>query len=158
MGFEIAELAAGGGWLGICPLPGRYRSYEADLAVVLDWRPDAVLTLTTLLEMTRHGAERLGSDLTARGVAWHCLPVADYGVPSEDVAAEWPDLGPLLAGGGRVLAHCYGGCGRSGMALLRLMVLAGEAGPQALERLRAVRPCAVETEAQRDWAFAGARA
>lgn len=153
--FSISELAAAGGLLGICPLPGRFRPYAVDLAAVLDWRPDAVLTLTTLPEMARHGAEGFGVDLPARGVAWHHLPVADFGTPSEDVATLWPDLVTLLAGGGRVLAHCYGGCGRSGMALLRLMVEAGEPGPDALHRLRVARPCAVETQAQMDWAYGG---
>ncbi len=43
------------------------------------------------------------------------------------------------------------------MAVLRLMVEVGEAPEAALARLRAVRPCAVETEAQRDWAEQGGR-
>ena len=38
------------------------------------------------------------------------------------------------------------------MAVLRLMIEAGEAPEVALPRLRAVRPCAVETEAQMTWA------
>ncbi len=54
--------------------------------------------------------------------------------------------------GGRVLVHCMGGCGRSGMALLRLMVESGEPADRALARLRAVRPCAVETPEQLAWA------
>jgi hypothetical protein len=41
------------------------------------------------------------------------------------------------------------------MALLRMMVDTGEPGAQALARLRAVRPCAVETEDQRLWAVSG---
>jgi len=56
------------------------------------------------------------------------------------------------AGGGKVLVHCMGGCGRSGMAVLRLMVETGEPPHSALSRLRAARPCAVETDAQFDWA------
>ena len=72
--------------------------------------------------------------------------------------AAWPEVSALAAGilssGGGVLAHCYGGCGRSGMAVLRLMVEAGEDAQAALIRLRAVRPCAVETEAQLAWATA----
>lgn len=139
--------------LGICPLPGRFRDYSEDLADVLNWRPDAVLTMTTLPEMEQHGADRFGRDLIGHGIDWHPLPVSDFGTPTEEVQAVWPDLKPLLATGGRVLAHCYGGCGRSGMALLRLMVELGEAGPAALIRLRAVRPCAVETDAQISWAF-----
>lgn len=153
--FTISELTAGGGVLGISPLPGRFGDYTDDLAAVLDWRPDVVLTMTTLPEMTRHGADRFGQDLTGQGVTWHHLPVEDFGTPSDDVQAIWPDLVSVLARGGRILAHCYGGCGRSGMALLRLMVEAGEPGSEALLRLRAVRPCAVETEAQRVWAAKG---
>jgi len=57
-----------------------------------------------------------------------------------------------LQGGGRVLIHCRGGCGRSGMAALRLMIESGEEAGAALSRLRALRPCAVETEAQMAWA------
>jgi hypothetical protein len=38
------------------------------------------------------------------------------------------------------------------MAILRLMVESGEDPPAALARLRAVRPCAVETERQHCWA------
>ena len=57
MGFVIAELEAGGGVLGICPLPGRFNPYAEDLATVLAWRPDVVLSMTTLPEMARHGAE-----------------------------------------------------------------------------------------------------
>jgi protein-tyrosine phosphatase len=156
--FSISELAAAGGVLGICPLPGRFRDYGTDLADMLAWQPDIVLTLTTLPEMAQHGADRLGQDLMQAGVRWVHLPVEDFGIPSDDVRATWPDLVPVLAWGGRILAHCYGGCGRSGMALLRLMVEAGESGSEALLRLRAARPCAVETEAQRVWAFAGGSA
>ena len=39
---------------------------------------------------------------------------------------------------GCTLVHCYGGCGRSGIALLRLMCEAGEAPDHALERLSAL--------------------
>jgi hypothetical protein len=41
------------------------------------------------------------------------------------------------------------------MAVLRLMIEAGEEPQSALARLRKVRPCAVETEAQMQWALAG---
>ena len=65
--------------------------------------------------------------------------------------------GDALRGGGRVLVHCRGGCGRSGMVALRLMIEAGEAPDEALSRLRSVRPCAVETKAQMGWAMAAER-
>lgn len=71
---------------------------------------------------------------------------------SVTAAEALPELAARLARGERIALHCLGGCGRSGMIALRLMVLSGEAAGRALERLRAARPCAVETEAQRVWA------
>ncbi|MGB3280173.1 MAG: protein-tyrosine phosphatase family protein, partial [Pseudorhodobacter sp.] len=62
------------------------------------------------------------------------------------------ELRAILARGGRLMVHCRGGCGRTGMIALRLMVDTGEEPGAALARLRAVRPCAVETDAQEVWA------
>ncbi len=157
--FQITELAFRNGLLGISPLPGRGGTYDADLIALFQWNPSLVLSMTTDREMARNGAEGLGSDLRIAGVTWMHLPVPDFGAPSDEIAARWHETSDLAhrvtAGGGRVLAHCYGGCGRSGMALLRLMTEAGEAPKAALTRLRSVRPCAVETEDQYHWAAAG---
>ncbi|MEM9425641.1 MAG: protein phosphatase [Pseudomonadota bacterium] len=154
--YHIAELPCGAGWLGIASMPGRGGAYEADVNAVLRWGAGLVLTMTTASELARCGAARLGEDLMVADVAWRHLPIPDFGAPPPETDAMWPEVSALahefLAGGGRVFAHCYGGCGRSGMALLRLMVEAGEDVDPALERLRAVRPCAVEAEAQKAWA------
>lgn len=158
MGYEISELTLGAGWLGIAPMPGRGGRYEADLTAILRWETGLVLTMTTAEELQRSGAATLGEDLGAANVLWRHLPVADFGAPAPEVESLWPSVSreadAVLANGGKVLAHCYGGCGRSGMALLGLMVGAGEDPDAALARLRAARPCAVETGAQFAWASA----
>lgn len=150
--FAIAQVPVGTGILGICPLPGRGGAYADDLAVVLAWQPALVFTMVSAPELRLP----LGEDLAAAGVAWRHLPITDFGAPGPDTAALWPEASAaahrVLADGGRVLAHCKGGCGRSGMAVMRLMVEAGEAPGAALSRLRAARPCAVETDEQREWA------
>ncbi len=137
--WRVSELTCSGGTLGISPIPGR-----------------GVLTMTTEGELERTGAGGLGTDLEAVGVAWRHLPIRDFGAPPPDTAALWPEVSALahatLGDGGKVLAHCFGGCGRSGMALMRLMVEAGEDADPALARLRDVRACAVEVEEQRAWA------
>lgn len=154
--LEISELRLRNGTLGISPMPGGGGRYEADLMKILRWGAGLVLTMTTEEELENSGAEGLGGDLRAVGIAWRHLPIADFGAPSEEVAGLWPEASALahriLDDGGRVLVHCYGGCGRSGMALLRLMVEAGEDADPALARLRRVRACAVEAESQRAWA------
>ena len=156
--FAIADLPLGAGRLGICRMPGRAGDYAGDLGAVLGWGPALVLTMTGQDELERCGAAGLSRDLAAAGIAWRHLPVQDFGANSPGLLQGWPGASAqahaVLTGGGRVLAHCMGGCGRSGMALLRLMVEAGEAADAGLERLRAVRPCAVETEEQRAWGAA----
>ncbi len=160
-GFVIAELTAGGGRLALCPMPGRDADYAGDLAAVLRWAPALVMTMATGPELAAHGALGLSGDLAAAGIGWHHLPVADFGADSAALREGWVEASAEarthLAGGRGVLAHCVGGCGRSGMAVMRLMVEVGEAPEAALSRLRAVRPCAVETGAQLDWAGQGVR-
>ncbi len=154
--WSISEVPLGAGLLGIGPVPGRWGGYEADLSALLHWEPSLVLTMISEAELERVGAGGLADDLAAAGVGWQHLPVTDFGAPDEATQTRWPEASAaahmVLAHGGRVFAHCFGGCGRSGMALMRLMVEAGENADPALERLRAARPCAVETEGQRAWA------
>ena len=159
MSFAIAQVTAGNGLLGICPLPGAGGRYAIDFKEIEGWAPDLVISMTELDEMRVVGAEALGGDLAALGITFHSLPIRDFGAPGPDVQAAWPGVSKegraILSGGGRVLVHCRGGCGRSGMILLRLMVEMGEVPKAALARLRAQRPCAVETAAQMAWAFSG---
>ena len=156
----IAELAVGGGMLGIGPMPGRGGDYPRDLAQLLRWGPGLAMTMTTAAELAATGAEGLPGDLISAGVAWLHLPIGDYGAPSGQTLADWPAASLrarlVLASEGRVWVHCMGGCGRSGTAALRLMVEAGEDPAVGLGRLRGVRPCAVETPEQFQWAAAGA--
>ena len=69
---------------------------------------------------------------------------------------EWAHISTksntILRTGGRVLCHCNAGCGRSGMIVLRIMCESGETADQALQRLRKVKDCAVETNEQLIWA------
>ncbi len=159
IGFEPYELAVGRGVLALSPMPGRTRHYGADRVRLLEWRPAMVITMTPLAELARKGAGGLPDDLVAAGIAWRHMPVADFAAPDGGFDAAWArgarEALALLGQGGRVLVHCHGGCGRSGMAVLRLMIAAGEAPEAALARLRALRPCAVETAAQMQWAIGG---
>ncbi|GGH33913.1 Dual specificity phosphatase, catalytic domain [Cribrihabitans marinus] len=156
----IYALQVGGGTLALCPLPGRGGDYAGDLDMIAAWRPGLVLSMTTEAEMVAVGAHHFGADVQSRASRWAHLPIEDFGAPGPDVDDLWPEVSAsarhALSGGGRVLVHCKGGCGRSGMIVLRLMIECGEAPDQALERLRAVRPCAVESDAQRAWAVAPA--
>lgn len=155
----IHALGIGGGSLAISQMPGLQGGYKDDLEFIRDWKPSLVITATTRGELADAGAETLGKDVPESGARWLHLPIKDYGTPDVDVMKAWPDASTAalnaLRGQGRVLIHCKGGCGRSGMLALRLMIEAKEDAVEALLRLRKVRACAVETDAQLRWAVTG---
>lgn len=158
--LTIATLAVGdGGRIGICRLPGLYGGLAEDVETLLQWRPDIVVSMTEAEEMGRFGAQDLSAILARASVGWAHLPIHDFGELKGDSAEAWPALSArlhrTLAAGGGVILHCRGGQGRSGMIALRLLVERGEAPEAALARLRAVRPGAVETAAQFQWASMG---
>lgn len=152
----IYALQVAGGTLALTSMPGRGGDYAGDLETIAAWKPGLVVSMTTDVEMLQHRAQDFGSDIQSRASRWVHLPIEDFGAPTSAVEEAWPGVSAAarhaLAGGGRVLVHCRGGCGRSGMVVLRLMVECGERADKALERLRALRPCAVETDAQLAWA------
>lgn len=154
--FTINCLPVGKGELAITPIPGRAAPDGLAWQRLIGWRPTLVISMTEQTELDRSGMASLGADLAQHKIAWMHAPVPDLGTPD---GLDWPLLRDhalgQLASGGRVLVHCFAGCGRSGMMVLRLMIAAGEAPEEALERLRNVRPCAVETDQQMAWAQLG---
>ena len=158
-GLVIYALPVGGGTLAMASLPGRSGDYRGDLDVFHEWKPGIVVSMTTEAEMAEVGGVNLGSDIQTMASRWCHLPVPDFNAPGVEVNAKWPEVSrnvrQALKGGGRVIVHCRGGCGRSGMVVLRLMIEAGEDRFAALNRLRGLRDCAVETKGQLQWAFAG---
>lgn len=153
--FRIDELSLeGGARIGICRLPGRSDDLEGDLAMIRQWHPDLVVSMTEAAEMAEKGAGKLVARLGDLGLAHAHFPIRDYGVPDAEEtgwAALSPRLHAILERDGRLLLHCLGGKGRSGMVAMRLLTERGMAPGEALMRIRDVRPGAVETDAQEQW-------
>lgn len=144
----------GGGRIGLCRLPGRSGDLAGDLDAVRAFGASMVVTMNPLAELEAKGAADLPVEAARRGLAWRHFPIPDYGAPADDAlwSALAAELHGLLDAGGTALLHCAGGKGRSGMAAMRLLVERGVPPGEALARLRAARPGAVETAAQESWA------
>lgn len=159
--LTIHALSVANGILALCRLPGATGAYQADLQHINDWKPGLVLSMTTGAEHEAAGVLTLGSDIQSLASRWLHLPVPTSSTPPAKVLFKWSKAShaarKALVGGGRVLVQCNGGCGRSGMAVLRLMVEAGEPPHSALKRLRAVQPDAVATDEQMAWAISARR-
>lgn len=143
MTWPAAQIRVAAGVLSLSPLPGAEGAQALARAGV-----DLVLSLTEASE-----DPGLAATLQAAGLVQLTLPIPDYGVPDAAAAPVLAQALAVLQAGGHFALHCRGGCGRSGMIALRLMRMAGEPGDAALQRLRAVRPCAIETPEQLAWAL-----
>lgn len=150
--FQIYDLTATRtGTLALCKQP----ETAADFAMIETWQPDITVTLTT--EEFPSAGIYLPQQFLEMDYDWLHLPISDFGIPPETDRALWQDaqkqLQDILNVGGKILIHCKGGNGRSGMLVLKLLISQGESSEAALARLRLVRPNAVETEDQYNWAM-----
>jgi protein-tyrosine phosphatase len=105
------------------------------------------------------GIPNLGNEVRRRGMDWLHLPIRDVGTPSAAFEAHWPlqsrRLRDLLDNGQNILVHCRGGLGRAGMISARLLVESGVEPDEAMTRVRAARPGAIETPRQEAWVRTG---
>lgn len=160
--IDAVRAGSAGGLIGITFCPGKCgdsagshrweRDLTADLDAIALWRPDAVLTLIEDHEFRSLGVTHLGAQVRARGIEWHHLPIVDVQPPDARFEVGWLHSGPKLLGslrrGGRVLVHCRGGLGRAGTVAARLLVELDVPAREAVDRVRAVRPRAIETDEQ----------
>jgi len=160
--LRIDAVPAAAGEIGISFCPGKHaarlgggiwrRDLDADLARIRDWGAVAVLTLIEDYEFDALRVTGLPRRVAQAGMDWHHLPIVDSGVPNAAFEQRWPcvsaRLHAALEGGQRVFVHCRGGLGRAGTISARLLVEMGETAPEAIRRVRAARPGAIETDAQ----------
>ena len=171
--LPIAEVMAGdaGGRIGITFCPGKCgpslydyrweRDLAADLDVIEHWGARAIVTLIEAHEFELLQVPDLGAQVVARGMAWHHLPIPDVQAPDERFATGWQRSGPALLdwliAGQRVLVHCRGGLGRAGTVAAQLLVELGVTPQDAIQRVRAARPGAIETDEQERYVLTLAR-
>lgn len=160
------------GRLGIAMAPGRHdrtaaaiwwRDLHADLRRLR--HVHQVHTLVTLLtddELRDLGIANLAEALDVHGVESLRLAIRDGGVPGPQQADEAMALLRAivrrLRDGRAVVVHCRAGQGRSGMVAASALAALGTAPSEAIARVRAVQPRAVETVGQEAYVVDAAEA
>ena len=154
--FEVTEISIGPALLGLSPLPGLNGDFPADIKEILNWMPSAIISLTEKKEMENLGMRGFHSVMAKKNISWLHFPIKDFGTVDKHREVLWNTISKnvhqKINEGSRILVHCRGGCGRTGMIVLRIMVEFGENPDKALQRLRKICPCAVETKDQENWA------
>ena len=159
--LRIAEVPFGQneGCLGLTICPGKKdagrgwkRDLAEDLAAIRRWGARTVVTLIEAHEFALLGIPTLGGEVAALGMTWHHLPIRDVDVPDARFETAWQAVGPVLHrsldAGERILVHCRGGLGRTALVAARILIERGCMPREAIHRVRAVRPHAIETSAQ----------
>ena len=166
--LRIAAIDAGAdrGKIGVTLAPGKNdrfaiggpwaRDLDKDLDAIAAWGASTIVTLLEQHELAHLAITRLGAEVQRRGMEWLHLPIPDVSTPGLDFEAKWPEvsdhLRSRLDAGENILIHCRGGIGRSGMVAARLLCESGVDAEEAIVRVRAARPGAIETWEQEQWA------
>ncbi len=102
---------------------------ENNIKAIKAWGADAVVSLVNNDEMTKYQIEDLGEQVTAQGMTWFHQPFEDGGIPGQKFAERWEqqreEMHGILKKGGKLMVHCRGGKGRTGLICARLMLEMG---------------------------------
>lgn len=160
--IRIDPLPVGNGLLGLTFCPGKKadslygapwdRDLEIDLDAVRDWGASLVVTLMERFELDRFQVQDLPERSAERGMGWMHLPIVDGDVPRVPFLSSWPtartDLLRRLDAGERILIHCRGGLGRTGVLAAMLLMEHGAGAEKAIRQVRAARPDTIENGGQ----------
>lgn len=147
------------GVIGITLCPGKRdrharsgpwaRDLQIDLVAIRDWGATALVTLIEDAEFKLLEVSDLGRLARELGMDWRHLPIKDVSAPGDSFEQGWTksglELQARLCRGERIVVHCRGGLGRSGLVAARMLVELGVPPRDAINRVRAVRRGAIET-------------
>jgi ADP-ribosyl-[dinitrogen reductase] hydrolase len=152
------RLGDGQGCLGLTICPGKKdsdkwnRDLEEDLRAIRNWGASTVVTLMEPHELDLLKVSHLGERVQKLGMRWIHLPIRDVDVPDQRFERGWSIAGPeihdRLREGEKIVIHCRGGLGRTGVVAGLILVERGCAPRDAVRQVRSARPGAIETVKQ----------
>lgn len=157
-----AVLKVGPASLLLTHLPGRNhtdgqgrvwsRDLEKDLEALKSWGADAVICLVEPPEFMEMGVPDYVQGLHNHSLTLFHLPIRDMSTPGKAFEDAWvrqaEELNELMSVSSHIVVHCAAGLGRTGMFCAKMLVLTGWSPEDAIEKVRSIRPGAIETREQ----------
>jgi len=167
--LQINAVAVPGttGQIGMTLCPGKVQSnalsgtwdrdLEADMEAIEHWGASTVISLMEPHELKAVKVPHLPHRASAK-MQHYALPIRDGGTPEAKWEAAWAQVGPevreTLQQGGKVLIHCLGGLGRTGLLAAKLLVEFGMEPKKAMAAVRNARPDTIENTDQEAYVLA----
>lgn len=131
------------------------RDIDKDLAAIRSWGGSTLISLIEAHEYVELEVTELPYTCLQHGMAWYGLPIVDGAIPDAAWEKNWikarPSLHQTLREGGRIVIHCKGGLGRTGLLAARILVEFGMPPDEAIKQVRHARPGAIETIEQESY-------
>ncbi|WP_422138034.1 cyclin-dependent kinase inhibitor 3 family protein [Endozoicomonas sp. ALC020] len=155
----------GGGILGMAVAPGKKgqsmfgedwnRDLATDITTIKKWGAVLVISLIEEHEFHMLGIGELEDEVNKAGMQWLHLPIKDFSIPDARFEQHWQQsvntIYRCLDQGKKVLVHCRGGLGRTGLLVARLLMAYGASSDEAISNVRKARIGAIETREQEDY-------
>ena len=144
------------GEIGLTILPGRKdysRSIDEDLKQLRKYGVDTIIPLLSDDEFVHYGVSDLLEKYQDYDFNVHRLPIMDQLTSSEEEMQEMVNyLDKLIQNSEKVLIHCVGGLGRSGLVAASYLKYKGLSANEAIRAIRKTRgPRAIESKKQEEF-------
>jgi ADP-ribosyl-[dinitrogen reductase] hydrolase len=160
--IDAVKVPGAGGEIGMTICPGKdenagfgkgpgpwKRDLDMDLQVIKEWGTNILVTLMEGFEFDLLSVPELPDKVRSLGIRWMHLPIVDVSVPDSLFEERWEtegeELRQVLKEGGRIVIHCRGGLGRTGIIAARLLVEFGMRPVIAMAMVRRARPGTIQT-------------
>ncbi len=131
------------------------RNLDSDLQVIRDFGAKAFVSLLEEHEFIELDVRELPGKVKALNIDWYHLPIKDVSIPDIAFEEEWVTVAKrlhnILSTGGKLLLHCKGGLGRTGLVAAKLLVETGVDPLKAIQIVRNARPGSIETIEQLEY-------
>jgi len=144
------------GSIGMCMCPGRNnhkkwsRDFATDLQVLISHNVEFVVNLMTSAEIQKMGLSDVSERLGAVNIDFLHYPISDKWIPGSN--DDFLNLTQILVDkiklGKKIVVHCNGGKGRTGLTVVACLIKLGVTQIEAISKIRNVRPGMLQNPAQ----------